>query len=673
MHIVVLAYGPSQLTKRAVNRARKLAGSGNSVLAVPGSPVGREAVGSLAGATTIDDIGGAGLRTALSQLGNEPALLVHDDVVITMKGMVALERSLESGSRFAVPYTNDPRMDHFVGSLPADKAAERSLDQVSIPLETHPVATIRPACIAGSARNLTSLLSEPLADPYASISSSEHGFVVAGGAVASHSTQCVHRLADDQADDRPLLVAALIVRNEEEMLPDCLDSLAAVCDRIEVCDTGSTDNTIAIARAAGASIIEREWTDDFGAARNHVLDQCRDARYVLWIDADERLVCPDPAQTRRYLATYAAEHPALNVEITNLESDGSELYRFVTVRLFHGTDTEFRGALHEAVHKTGEPNPLNGHRFDQIRIDHHGYAKDVVADRGKAQRNLDIATAQHETDGDARSAIHLARSLSYADEAPERALELLETSLTEAQDSTTEAQIMALMADRCLQMTDNQRAVDLAEQALRRLPSDDTSLGILATASERLGNHAAFIAVVEGLDGSAPEHIVKIDHNRLVFRDRVVAAYAHTGKAESAVESAFQLLDEASDALTSWPALIECLNGHYGGAAVELLAALAVKDTTGGFLEPIIKTYPSGIVADFCAAYLAQGGSIVEATRVGLHAAAMSSNDAAFDAMAGSASNLDPFVRVGLADRIASSGRPDLADKLRAEPVVLKL
>ena len=47
----------------------------------------------------------------------------------------------------------------------------------------------------------------------------------------------------------------------------------------------------------------------------------------------------------------------------------------------------------------------------------------------------------------------------------------------------------------------------------------------------------------------------------------------------------------------------------------------------------------------------------------------MSSNDEAFATIAPSADHLDPVVRVGLADRIASSGRPDLAATLRNEPV----
>ncbi len=674
MHIVVLAYGPAPVTKRAVNRARKLAGTGQTVTLVGASPPGRDAMANVAGASKIDDLGSAGLRRAFADLGDDDTLLIHDDVILTMRGMMALERARAAGARFAVPYSNDPGMDHFIGALPADKTAEKFLDQAPVPAESKPATQIRPACITASATDLTTLLSEPLPDPYAFVTSEELGFVVAGGALASHASQCVHRLVDPSSDSSPLLVAALIVKNEEEMLPDCIASLSEVCDRVEVCDTGSDDDTVAIAKAAGASVGHTSWENDFGAARNVVLERCRDARYVLWIDADERVVCPDPVATRRYLATYAHEHPAFKVEITNLESDGKELYRFLTVRLFHATGTEFRGALHEAVHLEGDEAPLNGHRLDQLRLDHHGYATEVVADRDKASRNLEIAEAQHEADGDARSAIHLARSLSYAHESPERALELLEEGLAEATDRVTRAQIMGLMGDRLIELSENRRAFDMGVASLELLPGDDTGLGVISAAHTRLGNHEEFLAVGEAqLSASSVKHVMKIDHNRLVFHDRLVAAYAATGQAERAIETAVALLSEEPEALRSWPELVECLSAGYGNAALELLVPVALMDGVGGFLEPIIKTYPSSTVADFCAAYTDRGGQIAETIRVGLLAAGLSGNDTAFEPLADAASNLDPFVRISLADRIADSGRPDLAEKLRAEPVVLKL
>ncbi|MHB1835610.1 MAG: glycosyltransferase, partial [Solirubrobacteraceae bacterium] len=50
---------------------------------------------------------------------------------------------------------------------------------------------------------------------------------------------------------RPLLSAAMIVRNEEDLLPGCLESLDGLVDEIVVVDTGSTDVTVDVARAHG--------------------------------------------------------------------------------------------------------------------------------------------------------------------------------------------------------------------------------------------------------------------------------------------------------------------------------------------------------------------------------------------------------------------------------------
>jgi glycosyltransferase involved in cell wall biosynthesis len=83
------------------------------------------------------------------------------------------------------------------------------------------------------------------------------------------------------------LSVVMIAKNEEAMLPACLNSVKGA-DEIVVLDTGSTDRTVEIALAAGAVIGEYKWNDDFSAARNAALD-ISSGDWILSIDADETL------------------------------------------------------------------------------------------------------------------------------------------------------------------------------------------------------------------------------------------------------------------------------------------------------------------------------------------------------------------------------------------------
>jgi len=90
------------------------------------------------------------------------------------------------------------------------------------------------------------------------------------------------------------LTAVMIVRNEEHVLPGCLDSLAGVADVLVVVDTGSEDGTPALLENEAERgrfervEIARHPFDGFGASRRRALEMA-DTDWVLWIDADERL------------------------------------------------------------------------------------------------------------------------------------------------------------------------------------------------------------------------------------------------------------------------------------------------------------------------------------------------------------------------------------------------
>jgi tetratricopeptide (TPR) repeat protein len=80
----------------------------------------------------------------------------------------------------------------------------------------------------------------------------------------------------------------MIVRDEAELLPRCLDSVRGWVDEIVVVDTGSTDRTGAIAKEHGAQVYSFRWCNDFAVARNESLKYAT-GDWILVLDADETL------------------------------------------------------------------------------------------------------------------------------------------------------------------------------------------------------------------------------------------------------------------------------------------------------------------------------------------------------------------------------------------------
>ena len=61
----------------------------------------------------------------------------------------------------------------------------------------------------------------------------------------------------------PFITACLIVKNEEDMLRKCLESLRDGIDEIIIVDTGSTDKTKVIAKEFTDKVYDFEWNNDF--------------------------------------------------------------------------------------------------------------------------------------------------------------------------------------------------------------------------------------------------------------------------------------------------------------------------------------------------------------------------------------------------------------------------
>jgi glycosyltransferase involved in cell wall biosynthesis len=86
----------------------------------------------------------------------------------------------------------------------------------------------------------------------------------------------------------PKFSVYMIVKNEEQMIEEALKSIQGA-DEIIVCDTGSTDKTIEIAKKYTDKVYtDYKWNDNFSEAKNHAASKCK-GEWLMGLDADCRL------------------------------------------------------------------------------------------------------------------------------------------------------------------------------------------------------------------------------------------------------------------------------------------------------------------------------------------------------------------------------------------------
>jgi len=202
----------------------------------------------------------------------------------------------------------------------------------------------------------------------------------------------------DAASHRPVMVSAcLITKDEEELIGQCLASLDGFADEIVVYDTGSTDATVVLARAAGASVVEGYWDDDFSRARNEALGHCS-GEWVIWLDADETLEADDVTRLRSLLVATRSDIDAWSVRIDNVTGAGTGSgFSHHAARLFRRDRCEWTGRLHEQIaHRVTHDSIVQAELSDGAWIRHTGYMDQRLASRNKAERNIRLARAEAE-------------------------------------------------------------------------------------------------------------------------------------------------------------------------------------------------------------------------------------------------------------------------------------
>ena len=161
------------------------------------------------------------------------------------------------------------------------------------------------------------------------------------------------------------LSVAIIARNEAHRIARCLQSVA-FADQIVVLDSGSTDDTVAIARGLGADVeVTPDWPG-FGPQKNRALARCR-YRWVLSIDADEQVSNALAAEILRVLCEASSEATVAGYWLRRSSRYCGQVIRHGlwgndrVLRLFERQRGRFTDArVHESLVCDGETRVLEG-------------------------------------------------------------------------------------------------------------------------------------------------------------------------------------------------------------------------------------------------------------------------------------------------------------------------
>ncbi|MFD2132353.1 glycosyltransferase [Pseudogracilibacillus auburnensis] len=175
----------------------------------------------------------------------------------------------------------------------------------------------------------------------------------------------------------------MIVKNEEEVLAGCLNSVKEYCDEIIIVDTGSTDETKKIASKFTKKIYDFKWIDDFSAARNFAFSKAR-MDFIFWLDADDILLENDQKKLRNLKKSLNTDIDAVSMNyILQFDEYGKPSFYFRRHRLVKRINNfQWKGQVHEYLEVGG--NILQA----DIAVTHRKNKKNK--DQQSSDRNIKI-------------------------------------------------------------------------------------------------------------------------------------------------------------------------------------------------------------------------------------------------------------------------------------------
>lgn len=147
----------------------------------------------------------------------------------------------------------------------------------------------------------------------------------------------------------------MIVRDEEDVLARCLNSVGTLFSEIIIVDTGSADRTRDIALSFTPKVYDFEWIDNFSAARNFAFSKAT-GDYLMWLDADDVIEGENYRLFEELFSEIESTLPDVVMLPYNVGFDGDRVtLSYERERILRANaGFWFEGEIHEAVPPRGK-------------------------------------------------------------------------------------------------------------------------------------------------------------------------------------------------------------------------------------------------------------------------------------------------------------------------------
>lgn len=191
------------------------------------------------------------------------------------------------------------------------------------------------------------------------------------------------------------VTACYIVKNEVETLPKSIRSIQGEFDELVVIDTGSTDNTMKVAKNMGAIVKTYIWDNDFAAARNYAVSIAT-GDWIIFLDADQYYVGDISIHNICEILNTDSNRKYDGILVAIYDEGREECPPSRECKIFRKDPLlQYKGKIHEILQKkNGNLNLLEKREFVFM---HSGYRGRLL--EKKARRNLEILLEVIEKEG----------------------------------------------------------------------------------------------------------------------------------------------------------------------------------------------------------------------------------------------------------------------------------